>query len=266
MRTALRGGVVNYLLKPFDQDALRDRLQRYAATHQSLAAPTVAQTDLDHLFGAAPARQASARPAGRGSAPSRRSWSRACCELRTTTCRRRSAPAAPGSPGVSARRYLEYFVEAGRAEVRLQYGAAGPPAAPLRLARPPHVGLRRSGRSRCSTAANFPLCRAPTADRTCRCHPPSIPRRCPAHRAQPTVRRPVDRRRKSRHEETSLRAHVRPSEAVARLRVPGRTAPVLRRASEDRTPRQLPPRAVVGPGRRMHPAGPAGAGVRRARG
>ena len=31
VRTALRGGVVNYLLKPFDQDALRDRLQRYAA-------------------------------------------------------------------------------------------------------------------------------------------------------------------------------------------------------------------------------------------
>ena len=58
VRTALRGGVVNYLLKPFDQEALRDRLQRYATDHRSLTAPTVAQTDLDRLFGAAPQRPA----------------------------------------------------------------------------------------------------------------------------------------------------------------------------------------------------------------
>ena len=42
VRTALRGGVVNYLLKPFDQEALHNRLQQYASTHTSLtAAPTV---------------------------------------------------------------------------------------------------------------------------------------------------------------------------------------------------------------------------------
>ena len=46
MRTALRGGVVNYLLKPFDQEALHNRLQQYASTHtSSTAAPTVGQTD-----------------------------------------------------------------------------------------------------------------------------------------------------------------------------------------------------------------------------
>ena len=50
VRTALRGGVVNYLLKPFDQDALRDRLQQYAADHRSLAT-TVEQSELDKLFG-----------------------------------------------------------------------------------------------------------------------------------------------------------------------------------------------------------------------
>src|SRR6185437_14637157 len=63
VRSALRGGVVNYLLKPFDQQALRDRLQEYAAAHTSLtAAPTVAQTDLDRLFGSAPPRARSATP------------------------------------------------------------------------------------------------------------------------------------------------------------------------------------------------------------
>ena len=31
IRTALRGGVVHYLIKPFTFDTLRDRLERYAA-------------------------------------------------------------------------------------------------------------------------------------------------------------------------------------------------------------------------------------------
>jgi response regulator of citrate/malate metabolism len=35
--------------------------------------------------------------------------------------------AATGVSRVSARRYLEFFVDVGRAEVRLRYGAAGRP-------------------------------------------------------------------------------------------------------------------------------------------
>jgi response regulator of citrate/malate metabolism len=125
VRTALRGGVVNYLLKPFDQDALRDRLQRYAATHRSLAAPTVAQTDLDRLFGAAPARPRARLPKGLSpeSAELVAGVLRATDDdLSASECAERT-----GLSRVSARRYLEHFVEAGRAEVRLQYGAAGRP-------------------------------------------------------------------------------------------------------------------------------------------
>ena len=125
VRTALRGGVVNYLLKPFDQEALRDRLQRYAATHRSLAAPTVAQTDLDRLFGAAPARPTARLPKGLSpeSAELVAGVLRAADDdLSASECAERT-----GLSRVSARRYLEYFVEARRAEVRLQYGAAGRP-------------------------------------------------------------------------------------------------------------------------------------------
>jgi response regulator of citrate/malate metabolism len=125
VRTALRGGVVNYLLKPFDQDALRDRLQRYAATHRSLAEPTVAQTDLDRLFGTAPARSAPKLPKGLSpeSADLVAGVLRAADDdLSASECADRT-----GLSRVSARRYLEFFVEAGRAEVRLQYGAAGRP-------------------------------------------------------------------------------------------------------------------------------------------
>ena len=129
VRTALRGGVVNYLLKPFDQDALRDRLQRYAATHRSLADDTVAQTDLDRLFGGAPARPATAR-LPKGLSPESaglvagvlRAAATDSADLSASECAERT-----GLSRVSARRYLEHFVDSGRAEVRLQYGAAGRP-------------------------------------------------------------------------------------------------------------------------------------------
>ncbi len=131
VRSALRGGVVNYLLKPFDQEALRARLQEYAAAHTSLtAAPTVGQTDLDRLFGSAPPRARAATPRlPKGLSPE-------SAELVARVLR--SAPSDDGLSSsecaeltglsrVSARRYREHFVETGRAEVRLRYGTAGRP-------------------------------------------------------------------------------------------------------------------------------------------
>src|SRR5690349_1976530 len=51
IRTALRGGVVNYIIKPFTFDALRDRLERYAAAHRTLTLTgPVGQDDVDRLF------------------------------------------------------------------------------------------------------------------------------------------------------------------------------------------------------------------------
>ena len=52
IRTALRGGVVHYLIKPFTFDVLRDRLERYAAGQHRLAGVAdVPQDDVDRLFG-----------------------------------------------------------------------------------------------------------------------------------------------------------------------------------------------------------------------
>ena len=132
VRTALRGGVVNYLLKPFDQEALRERIERYAVAHRSLAtAPTVAQSDLDRLFGAPSPRahRAGTRterlPKGLSpeSADLVRNVLRECgADLSAAECAERT-----GLSRVSARRYLEHFVDTGNAEVRLRYGAAGRP-------------------------------------------------------------------------------------------------------------------------------------------
>jgi response regulator of citrate/malate metabolism len=103
VRNALRGGVVNYLLKPFDADALRARLEQYAATPLSLAAAP---------RGLSPESAELVRRVLRG----------ADGDLSAAQCAERS-----GLSRVSARRYLEHFIETGQAEVRLRYGVAGRP-------------------------------------------------------------------------------------------------------------------------------------------
>ena len=137
VRTALRGGVVNYLLKPFDSDALRDRLQQYARAHVPLTtAPTIAQSDLDRIFGGRspePGQQAGGGARlPKGLSPEsaevvRRALQESATQesggdLSASECAERT-----GLSRVSARRYLEHFIETGDAEVRLRYGVAGRP-------------------------------------------------------------------------------------------------------------------------------------------
>jgi response regulator of citrate/malate metabolism len=136
VRTALRGGVVNYLLKPFDSDALRDRLQQYARAHVPLATgPTIAQSDLDRIFGGRspePGQHAGGTRLPKGLSPEsaevvRRALQESATQesggdLSASECAERT-----GLSRVSARRYLEHFIETGDAEVRLRYGVAGRP-------------------------------------------------------------------------------------------------------------------------------------------
>jgi response regulator of citrate/malate metabolism len=131
VRTALRGGVVNYLLKPFDREALRHRLRQYAEAHVSLAAtPTIAQRELDQIFGGStrpgsPATRSPGLPKGlspESAALVRRALRESDAELSAMECAQLT-----GLSRVSARRYLEYFTQTGQAEVRLRYGSAGRP-------------------------------------------------------------------------------------------------------------------------------------------
>ena len=125
VRSALRGGVVHYVLKPFGFDVLRDRLERYAAVHDRLAlSADVGQPDVDQLF--VTLRMSSApMPKGLTADTSRliAAAMRDCPgDLSAGECAERI-----GLSRVSTRRYLEHFVTAGKAEVRLRYGSAGRP-------------------------------------------------------------------------------------------------------------------------------------------
>jgi response regulator of citrate/malate metabolism len=123
VRRALRGGVVNYLIKPFEYAALRERLEHYAAAHHHLAeVSAAAQSDIDRLFGST----TSSRPLPKGlsseTAELVGNVLREAADLSASECAARA-----GLSRISARRYLEYFAKTGRVKVRLRYGAAGRP-------------------------------------------------------------------------------------------------------------------------------------------
>ncbi|CAL9325805.1 response regulator [Streptomyces sp. SudanB52_2052] len=128
VRGAVRHGVVDYLLKPFDSEELRARLERYAERRGRLLGTVVRnQADVDRvLAGAAgPPSAAPALPKGMSVETAElveRALRAADDTLSATEC-----AALTGVSRVSARRYLEHFHTVGRVEVSLRYGVAGRP-------------------------------------------------------------------------------------------------------------------------------------------
>ena len=130
VRSALHGGVLNYLVKPFDRRTFEARLRDYAALRGELSdLGEAGQGDVDRVFGAA--RGAAPRAVAstpKGIAPETLALVRqtlvAAGEggLSATECSERT-----GLARVSARRYLEQLVTAGEADGRQRDGTAGPP-------------------------------------------------------------------------------------------------------------------------------------------
>ncbi|MFH8290730.1 response regulator [Streptomyces sp. NPDC018059] len=125
VRAALRAGALHYLIKPFNQAALQEQLRHVAAVRARLDGLGQArQEDVDQIFGT--------RPPGSRELP--KGLAAHTAELVEQTLREHPAGlsasecAAAGSLSrVSARRYLEFFVDTGRAEVTLRYGGTGRP-------------------------------------------------------------------------------------------------------------------------------------------
>jgi response regulator of citrate/malate metabolism len=128
IRNALHGGVLHYLVKPFDRATFEARLRDFAALREDLGElEEAAQVDVDRLFGSrgVPERPA---PTPKGIAPEtlqlvRETLAAAGLEgLSATECSERT-----GLARVSARRYLEQMVAQQEADVRQKYGTAGRP-------------------------------------------------------------------------------------------------------------------------------------------
>jgi response regulator of citrate/malate metabolism len=133
LRSAMAGGALRYIVKPFNFDRFRDALQTYQRFLGKRAAlDEVEQEDVDRLyasFGVVPQQ----------SLP--KNLNRPTLELVLRYLREHadsvSAHEVGQGTGVSrgtARRYLEYLESQGRAVLELRYGSAGRPEHRYRLA------------------------------------------------------------------------------------------------------------------------------------
>jgi response regulator of citrate/malate metabolism len=129
IRSALHGGVLHYLVKPFDRRTFETRLRDYAAVREDLEELEEAgQTDVDRVFGLSRGTLEPPAPTPKGIAPEtlhlvRETLAAAGPEgLSATECSERT-----GLARVSARRYLEQMVAQQEADVRQKYGTAGRP-------------------------------------------------------------------------------------------------------------------------------------------
>lgn len=126
VRSAVHGGAVHYLLKPFPLSALRDQLERFAVARRQMQAKGEAtQQDVDRLFGLLRPPAARSLPKGLTAA----TVDLVAGVLREAEGELSAADVAErsGVSRVTARRYLEHLCADGRAELRLRYGSAGRP-------------------------------------------------------------------------------------------------------------------------------------------
>jgi response regulator of citrate/malate metabolism len=126
LRTAMQGGVVHYLVKPFVFETFRERLERYAALTQRMGRLRQAsQGDVDHLFSLLRVDRPQRLPKGI-SGPTLGlvvdAAREAACEVTATDVAERA-----GISRGTARRYLEYLESLGSVELSLRYGATGRP-------------------------------------------------------------------------------------------------------------------------------------------
>lgn len=127
VRSALRGGIVHYLMKPFTRQELAARLEHYAATYRPLDdSHTAEQADIDRVFGLAAARSTPTAKLPKGFSTETLQRVQDLLPEADGDISASEAAEALGTSRVSARRYLEYLTETGQAGVRLRYGAGRP--------------------------------------------------------------------------------------------------------------------------------------------
>ncbi|MFE3095273.1 response regulator [Streptomyces sp. NPDC059248] len=132
VRAALRAGALHYLIKPFSQSALQEQLRHVASLRSRFDRLGQArQEDVDQLFGTRPP---GARGLPKGLAPHTAELVERILREHPGDLSASECAEAGSLSRVSARRYLEYFVETGRVQVTLRYGGTGRPERRYRLA------------------------------------------------------------------------------------------------------------------------------------
>jgi response regulator of citrate/malate metabolism len=121
---AVKLGVASYLLKPFTLDDLAARLSEYRSQHRSGRRRTLDhQAEVDRIFG----RTEQAAPLPKGMSTETAELILGVLNEQAQELSAQECADAIGVSRVSARRYLEHFVQEGRVQVSLRYGSRGRP-------------------------------------------------------------------------------------------------------------------------------------------
>ncbi|MFE4545171.1 response regulator [Arthrobacter sp. NPDC056727] len=124
VRKALRGGIVHYLIKPFSQTDLQERLEHYRTTYQSLASSkdVAEQSDVNRVFGL----ERADRPLPKGCSSETLQMVEKALRGADGDVSAAELAVQVGTSRVSARRYLEYLNDEGLVDVSLKYGVGRP--------------------------------------------------------------------------------------------------------------------------------------------
>lgn len=127
LRSALRGGVVHYLVKPFQFNAFREKLDGYAALRSRLATvQEIDQAEVDALYELLRARPA-APDLPKGLSPASLAIVARTLRQSDHDLSALEVARATGMSRVTSRRYLEHLARSGVVEVTMRYGSAGRP-------------------------------------------------------------------------------------------------------------------------------------------
>ena len=124
VRKALRGGIVHYLIKPFSQSDLQERLEHYRNAYHGLdsSKDVAEQSDVNRVFGL----DRTDRPLPKGCSVETLKLVEAALKEADGDVSAAEVAVQLGTSRVSARRYLEYLNDEGVLEVRLKYGVGRP--------------------------------------------------------------------------------------------------------------------------------------------
>jgi response regulator of citrate/malate metabolism len=131
VRTAMAGGVLHYLVKPFTAQVLRERLDDYLRHQAEIRRTEAQQTELDQdqvdRLLATPRSGHAAATLPKGLSGATMQAVRDALAEHPGSASAQEIGDLLGVSRVSARRYLEHLVTEGRARVAPKYGAAGRP-------------------------------------------------------------------------------------------------------------------------------------------
>lgn len=131
VRTAMAGGVLHYLVKPFTAQVLRERLDDYLRHRAEISRTEAAETELDQdqvdRLLATPRRARAAAPLPKGLSQATMEAVRQALADHPGSASAQEIGERVGVSRVSARRYLEQLVAEGRARVAPKYGTSGRP-------------------------------------------------------------------------------------------------------------------------------------------